>query len=84
MHVCSLTDMAAEMTCVPPDAIWELCIGHEECGDTAAVQLLYKRVDLWVHDWLAHKRQGAVPRLLRDTRAVSILSALHTPVQTAV
>ena len=61
------------MTCSSPDAVWELRIGNKESGDAAAVQLLYERVDLWVHDWLANKRQRAVPRLWQDTRAVSML-----------
>ena len=71
--VCSLTGMGIKMACFSPDAVWELCIGHEESGDAAAVQLLYERIDLRVHDWLAHKRQCAMPRLSQDTGAVSIL-----------
>ena len=81
---CLQTDMAAKMAFVSPDAVWELCIGHEESGDAAAVQLLYERVDLWVHDWLAHKRQRAMPRLSQDTRVVSIGLMLYAPVKTAV
>ena len=53
--------------CFRPDAVWELCIGDEEGGDGACVQLAHEGVDFRVHDGLAHQRQRAVPRLAQAT-----------------
>ena len=57
-----------------PDAIRKLRIGDQESRDAARVQLLYKGVDLWVHDRLAHQRQRAMPRLLHAHKHRSVMS----------
>lgn len=37
-----------------PDLFRKLGIGDQEAGDVALVKEMQERVDLWVHDGLAH------------------------------
>ena len=57
-----------------PDAIRKLRISDQESRDAARVQLLYKGVDLWVHDRLTHQRQRAMPWLLQAHKHKSVMS----------
>mmetsp|Transcript_15376 Transcript_15376/g.36392 ORF Transcript_15376/g.36392 Transcript_15376/m.36392 type:complete len:292 (+) Transcript_15376:276-1151(+) len=40
---------------------WKLCICDQESADLSLVQLTHKLIDPRIHNWLAHKREGAMP-----------------------
>ena len=76
-NLCAAVNADVELSAWPEVAhgVWELRVGDEEGRDASPVQQVKKIVDLWVHDGLANKREGAVANgvcllqpLCNDTR----------------